>query len=238
MANNWFKTGDEGEKWAQEEQKRVTERIQSTRRFWLKPGGEALVTFLDTVGFYVYEHNLKLRGKWNNFFTCLQEFDNCPICTAGFNPYMGCVYTVIDHTKFKTKAGKEVKNQKKLLVVKKTANDILIDRKRNDLDGDLTFALMRTKRHKDDDPNTGADWTFKKRLDQETMRKLIPTDLDDDERESYLKPFDYTKIFAPKTAAELTAIVGGTPPVGSADYSSGSSDGDSSVNVDDIEELI
>jgi len=236
----WYYTGDEGEKRAEEVKEEMIKQATGARRFWLKEGNEALVTFLDNTPFFIHEHNLRIGGKWGNYFTCLQEFDNCPICEAGHRPYFACIYTIIDHSTYKTKAGKEVKNQKKLLVLKRTAYEIIMDRKKNDLDNDLTYVVFRTKRHKADDPNTGGDWVVKKRLDLATVKRFIPSDIDVNERDDYLKPFNYIDIFQPKEADALRRIVGGAAPVGSnADpATSAGSDDIPAIGDDDLEKYL
>ena len=215
----WYQTGKDGEEQAEAVQKAYETGAAAKRRFFLTEGNEANVTFLDSTGFWMYEHNLKLNGRWFNYFTCWQDTDNCPICDAGHQASYVCVYTIIDHSKYESKKnpGKIITNQKKLMVMKKAAHDILRDRRDNFCDGDIQYCVFRMKRHNKKECATGQDITFRKRLDPEILSKFIPSDVPAEEREDYLKPFDYLELFAPKPVEELRRIVGGAAPVGSSD---------------------
>ena len=71
----WYNTGKRGEQKSEE----IQEMMEKGKilRFWLPAEKSAKITFLDSEGFYFYEHNVFMRGKWNNFFTCRKDFDNC-----------------------------------------------------------------------------------------------------------------------------------------------------------------
>jgi len=215
----WFQTGKDGEAKAEDVQKAIQAGSAAKRRFFLTEGNEAKVTFLDSTGFWLYEHNLRLNGKWFNYFTCLQELDNCPMCDAGQRASYVCVYTVIDHSKYESKKtpGKIITNQKKLMVMKKGAHDKLKDRRDNQCEGDITNCVFRMKRYKREECSTGEDIMFIKRLDPTILAKLIPADVPAEEREDYLKPFNYMELFKPKSAEELRRVVGGAAPVGAPD---------------------
>lgn len=137
MASKWFQRGKEGiEKSKQIDAAIKTRREQSGAiRFWLKADESAKFTFLDSPDFFLHEHNLKLGGKFFNFFTCIQEADTCPICESGDNPSYVLVATVINHREYTDKEGKKHKNQKQLLVLKGRAKDKIIRQieKRQDL---------------------------------------------------------------------------------------------------------
>jgi hypothetical protein len=54
---------------------------KKTRRFWMPPGSEKVLIFLDDEPFVFWEHNLKLNGSWRNWFTCLAPMGmECPLC--------------------------------------------------------------------------------------------------------------------------------------------------------------
>lgn len=213
----WYQTGEQGI----ERAKQIQEEQQSQygpMRFWLKPGNSAKLTFLDTEGFYFNEHNLKLDGKWGNHFTCLKDFSECPLCDAGERPGYVCAYTVIDHSEYESKSGKKVKNQKKLLVVRPAVMNKLA-RRREALEGNLTHGLFLFSRDKKEECSTGEDIEFIKKLSTEDLLRFKPKDgkITDEE---FLAPFDYMKIFAPKSVDELRKVVGQAPPVGSESYGS------------------
>ena len=93
---------------------------------------------------------MKINGNWRNWFTCRKDFDECPLCDDGQTASYVCAYTVIDHSKFTDKQGRERKNEKKLLIVKSTVMP-KIARRRQALDGDLTYACLQFHRDKADE---------------------------------------------------------------------------------------
>lgn len=237
----WFKRGKDGEEKA--DQISQEQAKGTSARFWLKPDNSTKMTLLDTDGFYFYEHNLFLNGKWNNFFTCLQDFDNCPLCEAGHKPYYACAFTIVDHSEYESKAqGKRVKNQRKLLVMKKRALEKL--KRRRDsakLGGDLTHAVFEVARNSSDEANTGEDFDFLKRLEKKTLAKLAPKELKTkDEVAEWMKPFDYPNLFEPKPAEVLQRIAGTSAPVGSdADSTSKSRETEEpAASDDDLEKYL
>jgi hypothetical protein len=214
MSSGWYKTGEEGLDTAR--------RIQEERaaqygpyRFWLKPGNSAKVTFLDTEGFYFHEHELQINGKWGNYFTCLKDFSECPLCDSGEKPGYVCAYTVIDHSEYESKNGK-IKNQKKLLIARPAVINRLARRKET-LEGNLTYGLFLFTRDSKDECRTGEDIEFIKRLKAEDLKKFKPKDSKETD-EDWLKPFDYMKLFQPKSVEELRKVAGQAPPIGSDDY--------------------
>lgn len=134
MTVSWMKTGKESANLAkqqEEEAKKRKEEQGKMWRFWLTPGEEAKVTFVDgeltEQGFLLparwYEHNLFLNGQWNNYFVCPEKTDpesgeKCPICEDQDRPYLAAGFTVIDHREFTGKDNKVYKDRRKLLVAK------------------------------------------------------------------------------------------------------------------------
>ena len=219
----WCKTGDEGFAHAQQLQEEAQAQY-GPMRFWLKPGNSAKVTFLDTEGFYFNEHNLKINGKWGNFYTCTKDFSECPLCDSGDRSGYVCAYTVIDHSEYTSqKTGRIIKNQKKLLVVRPSVMNKLA-RRRESLEGNLTYGVFMFTRDKKEECSTGEDIEYIKRLDRTDVLKFKPADskLSDEE---FLAPFDYMKLFAPKSVDELRKLSGQAAPVGSDAYSSASGAG-------------
>lgn len=229
----WYQTGEQGI----ERAKQIQEEQQSQygpMRFWLKPGNSAKLTFLDTEGFYFNEHNLKLDGKWGNHFTCLKDFSECPLCDAGDRPGYVCAYTIIDHSEYESKSGKKIKNQKKLLVVRPAVMNKLA-RRREALEGNLTHGLFLFSRDKKEECSTGEDIEFIKKLSPEDLIRFKPKDAKITDEE-FLAPFDYMKIFAPKSVDELRKVVGQAPPVGSDSYGSPARMANSSRGVQQVDE--
>ena len=212
----WYQTGKQGYDRAQQLQEEQ-EAQYGPRRFWIKPGNSAKVTFLDTEGFYFNEHNLKLNGRWGNFYTCLRDFSECPLCDSGDKAGYVCAYTIIDHSEYTSqKTGKVIKNQKKLLIVRPAVMNKLA-RRREALEGNLTYGLFLFSRDKKEECNTGEDIEFVKRLSKKEVLRFKPQDASISDAE-FLAPFDYMKIFAPRSVEELRRVAGETPPVGSDSY--------------------
>lgn len=212
----WFKTGNDGLEQAHKIQEELASQY-GPMRFWIKPGTSAKLTFLDTEGFYFNEHNLKQDGKWGNYYTCLKDFSECPLCDAGERAGYVCAYTVLDHSEYTSqKTGKVIKNQKKLLVVRPAVMNKLA-RRRESLEGNLTYGLFMFSRDKKEECNTGEDIEFVKRLDASQVLKFKPQGANISDEE-FLAPFDYLKLFAPKSVDELRKIAGSAAPVGSDNY--------------------
>ena len=125
----WFQKGEAGRKQAESEDAAAEARRKARsgpQRFYLKNDTSAKSTFLDNPDFFLHEHNLKINGKFYNYFTCLKDIDTCPICDDGDQPSYIVVATIIDHRKF-TKEGKEYVNEKKLIVFKGRARQRIMN---------------------------------------------------------------------------------------------------------------
>lgn len=231
----WYQTGSAGYDRAQRLQEEQQEKY-GPMRFWLKPGNSAKLTFLDTEGFYFNEHNLKLEGRWGNFFTCLRDFSECPLCDSGDRSGYVCAYTVIDHSEYETKSGKKIKNQKKLLVVRPAVMNKLA-RRRETLEGNLKHGLFLFSRDGQQECSTGEDIEFLKRLSPEDIVRFKPKDGKTSDEE-WLAPFDYMKLFAPKSVDELRKVAGQAPPVGADGYAPAASAAGDSVDDSSIDDLL
>jgi hypothetical protein len=215
MAKAWFARGAEGE-----ERQKDIEKEQELRglaqRFWLKAGSETKMTFLDSEGFYLMQHTMQIHGQWQTE-TCISDFDNCPICEAGEKASYVCAYTIIDHGEYESKRtpGKIIKNQKKLLVMKQKAHNKLKKRRDAKCGGDLTYAVFSVSRDTPDESAVGESYDFLKKLDKATVMRFAPKELTGKAREEWIKPVDYTTVFAPKSPEALRRLARGKPPVGS-----------------------
>lgn len=214
----WFKVGEDGVKEAhrvdEENERRRKEAQSGARRFWLPPDKSAETTFLDTQGFFLREHQIYLARSWMNWETCLSDFDNCPLCDAGMFASYVAMFTVIDHSEFQLKrgpnAGQLVKDQKRLFVAKSTARNKLLKQKERQ-GGNLTLCRFECTRYTSKECSTGEDFHFIKRATMEEVLSLAPPGEDAQE---WVKPFDYAKLFYPKSAEELSKLIGEAPPVG------------------------
>lgn len=212
----WYQTGNAGEKRAQaEDEKAKARRDNQPWSFRLKADEEAKIVWLDTPKFYCSLHTLKV-GRSFVTETCVQDFDTCPPCESGNNPSYVLVGTVIDTRSFEGKSG-TVKNQKRLFIAKAKARQILL-RRIKDAGGDIRFCLFQMARGSNvNECATGEDFVNKGRVSETKVRALCPSGEKVDE---WIKPFDYVKVFQPKTSAELRKLYGGEEPVGSEDDAS------------------
>lgn len=213
MAKSWYSVGDDV--FARLEQfEKERDSSNGPMRFFIRPGSSAKITFLDSAGFGFLEHNLKLDGRWGNYFTCLRDFSECPICEAGFRPSFVVAWTIIDHSKYVSERTlKEYRNTKKLFVAKQAVIN-RIKRRRESLDGDLTFALFDIRRDKREECSTGEDIEFIKRLTKEELLKFKPEGISEDD---WIQPFDYFKIFEPKSVDFLRQLMRAGSPIGAED---------------------
>lgn len=160
MAVKWIKTGAESAKIAQtDQQEKEQQEAQRGKlwRFFLKDKEEGRITFIDgalgSEGHLepprFYEHSLQIAGKWGNYFVCPEKTvpedgHKCPLCAQGDKPSLVALFTIIDHRQYKTKAGKLMQDQKRLLVAKSVTMEMLtkIAAKRGGLAG-CTFDVTR-----------------------------------------------------------------------------------------------
>ena len=224
----WYKTGEAGVKASKQADVQAKARRESRgpRRFHLPNDDSAKISFLDTPQFFLWEHNLNLGGKWFNYFTCLKDFDTCPLCESGDNASYILAGTVVNHKPYTDKDGAKHVNQKELFVAKGKARQSLlrqIERREGDLAG-CVYEMARGS--STTECATGEDFDYLgKKLTKKQMKAFIPKDAD----EKWLEPFDYEKIFEPKDPAELRKLIGGAPPVGADD-----DDEQSKKDVDDV----
>lgn len=177
--------------------KRKAEEFEEKRknfvyRFWMPVEGESKIVFLDDDPVIIEEHQLKINGNWNNFFTCLKMFDErCPICKQKDNPSTVGYYTIIDRTVWSDKKGIVHKNERKLFGAK-TKTLRKLRRLSNDNNG-LVGCEFKVNRDGRDDPSVGSEFTLIKKHDIEFLKsKGLETDA-----------FDYDVILAPKSEDEL-----------------------------------
>lgn len=243
-STSWFykgKAGIERSKQVDAEQKARRDQ-KGPMRFWLENETSAKITFLDSPEFFLPEHNLKLGGKYFNFYTCLGEKDTCPACEDGSNPSFVVVGSIINHRPWTDRDGNEHKLQKMLFVAKGKARERIVNQIKK-RDGGLKWCVYEaTRGSSQTECSTGEEFEYLGRLSKEKVKKLIP----DGEDKDFLEPFDYEKIFAPKDAGELRKILGMEAPMGSSDSSDDpepddpepdadvQSDDDDDLSIDDL----
>ena len=154
---------------------------KGTYRFWVKRGGTALVTFLTNKAFTFKEHQVKMGGRWNNYFTCIAPMgERCPICETNNYAYVGKAYFVVDHSEYVNKAGSKVKDQIKLLVFKQKSYGIFKKSIDSFFEGEdkknligLKVAISRSDTK--GSPQTGDIFIPKKKVKLQSSWKVDPS---------------------------------------------------------------
>ena len=172
--------------------------------------GRSVRACLDNPEFFFHEHNLKIGGKYFNFFTCLRDMGTCPLCESGDNPSYCVAATIINHNKYEDSKGNVHQNQKQLFVARGKARGKIVRQieKREDL------SLSVFEFYRDNQQNTssvGEEIEFLGKLTKDKLASLQPDDAPDD----WTEPFDYETIFEPKSEEELRKLVGLKAPIGS-----------------------
>jgi hypothetical protein len=208
----WYKVGDDGAQAAKQDDEKRQSDFDSPRRFWLKPDTSTKMIFLDSIGFFFREHQLKIGGSWMNWETCISDLgeEDCPICEAGFKYSYVAGFTIIDLSKYVSKSGKKVTASKKLLMLKAGARNKILKRKEK-LDNDLTGCVFDVTRFTSKECSTGEDFDFLKRATIDEIKELCPEGVDPVE---FITPFEYAKLFKPKTVDELRKVIGASAPIG------------------------
>lgn len=99
--------------------------VKRQNRFWLKPGEEKKVIFLDGEPFTFWEHQVTMNGDFRNYFTCLKNVDKrCPLCEAKIKRYFVGILTIIEIAEWE-KDGKLYKNPVKLIAIKQKSLKLL-----------------------------------------------------------------------------------------------------------------
>jgi hypothetical protein len=193
---------------------------KSVGRFMLKAEEEADIVFVDSVPFFINEHNVKME-TWGNYLTCTKEVRACSVCNKGLKPTFTAYLTVIDRRTFVRKSdGQTVKDRKILYPAKGSTIARIEDLRKKH--GSLAGLMFHVKRYSKDDPNCGTDFTFIKKV-QLTGENA--------------KPHDYKKVFYPPSEEELEAL-------GFKDKIYGQKEGEakpaetSSVSAEKLEEIL
>lgn len=211
----FLKTGKQSQEAFAKEETKAAAAKDRPFRFFLKNGVSTSITFLDgdldqdgvlTLPVF-YEHFVKIAGKPHNF-VCTQDEEPCPICEGGDSPAFVGALTVIDHTVFTDKDGKERKDQIRLFVPKRTSMKLLqkLAEKRGGLRG-CRFDVSRTG---EKEASVGNVFDF--------TEKLLPAQIAKMYGEKAV-PLEYTKALVYLSAKELRKLGFGTAntPIGAAD---------------------
>jgi len=192
---HWFKVGQDGlqEKLSMDTANQIR-ASKTAPRFWLRMGEEAVIVFVDDLGFYVKSHQLNIGGSWNNFVTCIADLQPCPICNSGNRPTLVGYYTVIDTRELVLKDGTKVKNRRVLFPAKNIAINMIADLKKKY--NSLVGLAVKVKRYGQKSPNCG-DY-FEVISDKRIALKSLGNEAD--------TPYNYEKLLAPPTPEELQML--------------------------------
>lgn len=205
---SFYVTGDDATKAMENEKKAMQDRFKYPD-FFIKPGMQANITFLDDDRFSVYEHMI-FNGKRPEVYTCMG--DGCPLCEVGNKRYLATFFTIIDHSEIQTKRGL-IKNEKKLYRAKMRVAAKLEVRRKN-LKG-LKYKVFQVMRTDEKESAVGEDINYIKEVSpQLIIQKCCPKGVDPKE---FIKPFPYSEILKPKPIEELRRIAGINPAFGSGD---------------------
>lgn len=188
-ARPWSQTGFTG---LDDAEKRQKEKGSKYLRLWLEVKAEKRLVFLDDVPFCIYEHQLKIDGKWGNHFTCANGIHRCVPCDKQDSPQYIGYFTVIDTTGYTDSKGVTHKNNKKLYGAKVAALRALerIKEKR----GSLVGAAIDVFRSSKQAANCGDQFDYIEVVD---LKRFEDTE-----------PFDYMTLFAPKKPEDVDQIIG------------------------------
>lgn len=222
MAISFLKRGADAHKALQKAEKEAEARAaaRGAFRFWLKEGDERMITFLDgdltddglldTVSFN--QHQVKMNGKFRNYFVCTAESEPCPLCEMPdtFPTLVSC-FTVLDHSEYTDRNGKKHQHERKLFVAKRDTMKRLqkLATKRGGLRG-WTVSVSRIG---DKSPEVGTDFDFIEQQDLPELAKLLKL------KPEQVLPFDYDKEIRYLSADELRELGFGSAVVGKAEAS-------------------
>lgn len=193
---NWYTTGFQQTDMAAQESQNRQNTSNKLIRFYLKEKESRNIIFVDDVAFEIWEHNLKLNGKWGNFFTCIGKKNGCVLCNELENkPYYSSNFTVLNLDGWKDKKGQiRDKNQVQLLSAKADVGVIIKHQKELRPSKKLAGVQYNILRTSSDDYSTGSQFTFIKEF---SVDQLL----------AKYKPLVYTEILKPLAPEQLKNIV-------------------------------
>ena len=167
--------------------------LKRQSRFFLKPGEEKKIIFLDSQPFSFWEHQATINGDFRNYFTCLRNMNkSCPLCDAKVKKYFVGLFTIIEVGQWTDKEGKVHKNPIRLMPIKQTALKIL---KRHEEKGKIKNGLFTVYRSGPKSGTSGDVFDF-----EEFVNPL--------EYNPEAKVFDYLKECEPMSYEKLVTIAG------------------------------
>ena len=186
MSMNFLKTGKDAKEALATEKAKAAAR-KAGNRFYLTPDSDGIITFLDGKitddGIFdtpmYYEHDVRRSDgrKGSDQYVCVASGDHgdqaCPLCQDGHNLAFVGVMTIIDHSVWKDKEGKEVKNRRRLFVYKRDNQGMLlaIAKEHGGALTGCTFKVIRPEGQRT--AKIGTIYTYKGRNSLEKIRKAF-----------------------------------------------------------------
>lgn len=191
-----------------------------TRRFWMPNNTEKVITFVDgptamcggteiKTPFQYQEYQIQHNGNWRNWFTRHPDPSHDVLSLHGHKASKVAAFTVIDHSEYTDKQGNVHKDKLSLYVVKRSQPIYKQIEKLLARHGSLQGKSFNVYRMGDKSPGCG------------TM--LEPIDAWPNFDPDVYKPFNYLDVLSPKTADEISSLLGlGSEPSSNDDAQWGS----------------
>ena len=214
-----LKTGAQAAAAAEQAQQQIEERAAGyVDRFWMKPGTQTEITFLDGVleqgpqGPQLapppcrHEHQLQRNGHWRNYYSCMAETGNCPICLAGFKSAFVSYFSIIDHSQYTDRQQRRHFATKRLFACKAPTLTVLnvVATQAGGLAG-RRFVVHRPDNQA---ANVGTIFTFKNAYGglNEFSQALAAEGAQIQPQD--LKPYDYHSVITEHTIEQLQQVAG------------------------------
>lgn len=185
-----------------EKEKEVEQKMEEAQknkvfRFWMKGGTDAKVIFLDDDPPIIEEHQIKMNGRYDNFFTCRKILgESCIICDElNDKPYTVGFYTVLDLREYTNKKGEQVKNTIKLFAPKFKALQMI--KRYSQKRGGLGLWVCDISRSSAEAFNVGDTFDFEEQTTWDAVKQL----------NADAEVLDYASLLAPKTNDELAKLL-------------------------------
>lgn len=200
-AKGWYMTGSE----AKEEAKKERElNKRQPFRVRLKPDTSGEFIFLDDEGFAFWEHELRIAGRWGNFYTCTRGIDprGCPLCQhfGKQHRYLITLRSVIDLRPYDTQNGEHREWSIKILAAKNRANKT-IERKRQSR-GSLIGAKYLITRTDEKVERCGDDFEYIDDVEVDQYKYK-----DRDSKTVHAQAYNYPEIYAPLDYETLRGLI-------------------------------
>lgn len=188
----FLKTGKTAKKLIRKEKEKADQRkaardANKVMRFFVKPGTERRITFLDggldedgdIIDTCYYEHGINNQSLGYPKFVCTagytdgDEDGSCPLCDSENQSYFATVFTVLDHTEWTDREGKDHEGTIMLFVAKPQTAEKL--RKKGKKFGGLKGATFDVSRTDKKSAAVGDDFDYIETNKLKVIAEAFPT---------------------------------------------------------------